>query len=116
MLDTEALMGNTVSVVDSWVSRFVYRGLVCSLFILTALAQPPQQDPIDTAMQAFRQAHNEGRFNDAATHREHAARLLDTMPVGAQHFAGWVRPVMLSYREAGMTARARSIVQNALDR
>ena len=38
------------------------------------------------------------------------------MPAGDPRFPGWVQSVTQTYGNAAMTARARSIVQNGLDR
>jgi len=88
--------------------------LACSL---AALAQPsPQQHPMDAAIQAFWQAQNSGRLEDAATARDQARALLPRAPVDSPQLAGWVQQVSQLYQNSNWNAVARTIMQEALDR
>lgn len=103
-----------------WIADGVYRNMrrafLCLLCSFTALAQTQQQTPIDTAIQAFWNAREHGRFNEAAAKREEARGLLAQMPVEAPQFSGWVQSVTQLYQGGGMYARARDVAEAALAR
>jgi tetratricopeptide (TPR) repeat protein len=88
--------------------------LACSL---AALAQPsPQQNPLDAATQAFWQARNNGRFEEAVAAREQARALLPRAPVDSPQFAFWVQGVAQLYQNSNWNSQARAILRDALDR
>jgi tetratricopeptide (TPR) repeat protein len=88
--------------------------LFCSL---AALAQPsPRQDPLDAANQAFWQARNSGRVEDAVAAREQARALLPRVPLDSPRFANWARQVSQLYRNSNWNAQARAVLHEALDR
>jgi hypothetical protein len=91
------------------------RTLLCFFCSFTVLAQAPRQ-PIELAIEAYRTAHVEGRFDEAAAHREDARALLNRTPVQAPQFAFWVQQVVQLYQAAGMNAQFRTVVQEALAR
>jgi tetratricopeptide (TPR) repeat protein len=97
-------------------TRYMIRGFLCLIWSLTALAQPPQQNPIDTAVQAHWKARADARFEEAAAQREQARSLLAQMPVDAPQFGSWVQSVTQLYQGGGMYARAREVAQDALAR
>jgi tetratricopeptide (TPR) repeat protein len=105
---------------NSWIGDGVYRnmrrGFLCLLWSLSALAQAPQQNPLDLAIQAHWKARTETRFDEAAAKREEARSLLAQMPVDAPQFGGWVQNVAALYSGAGMQARAREVAEAALAR
>ena len=70
--------------------------LVCSLAVLAQ--QSPQQEPLDTAIQAAWQARNNGHFEEAVNGREQARALLERAPAGSPRFAGWVQQVAQIYQ------------------
>jgi tetratricopeptide (TPR) repeat protein len=88
--------------------------LVCSLAVLAQ--QRPQQDPLDTAIQAVWQTRNSGRFAEAAAARDQARALLQRAPVESPRFAGWAQQVAQLYQNSNFNAQARSILQEALAR
>ncbi len=92
------------------------RGIVGLLCALAAMAQPPQQTPLDRALQAYWEARNAGRFADAIRHRDEARGLLAQVPPEAPQFAAWVQQVSQLYESAQMTARAREVLESALAR
>ena len=92
------------------------RAFLCLLCSFTALAQTPQQTPIDTAIQAYWNARSAGHFDEAAAKREEARAFLAQMPVEARQFAGWVQSVTQLYQGGGMYARARDVAEAALAR
>src|ERR1039458_8594309 len=76
----------------------VYSNMVRVLLFLVcwlaALAQQmPQQDPLDTAIQAAWQA-------SGAVGREQALALLQRKPVDSPRFAGWAQQVAQTYQNA----------------
>jgi tetratricopeptide (TPR) repeat protein len=92
----------------------VYSNMVRVLLFLVcwlaALAQQmPQQDPLDTAIQAAWQA-------SGAVGREQALALLQRKPVDSPRFAGWAQQVAQTYQNAGLNGQARAILQEALAR
>jgi len=92
--------------------------LVCSL---AALAQPspqtpPQQNPLDTAIQAVWQARTNGRFEEAAAAREQARAQLRRASVDSPRFTEWVYQVMQLYRHSNLNAHARAVLQESLAR
>ena len=58
------------------VYRGMYRGTVCLLLSLAAVAQVPQREPFDAALQAFWTARNAGHFDEATAKREEARQAL----------------------------------------
>jgi tetratricopeptide (TPR) repeat protein len=94
----------------------MYRGLVCLLCAAAGMAQAPDKDPIARAIAESSAAHYEARFLDAAAKRESARALLDSVSAASPDFPGSVLAVTQAYTDAGMTARARSVLQHALDR
>lgn len=92
----------------------MHRGLLGLLLSLSALAQAPQQNPLDVAVQAYWKARTEARFDEAAAKREEARGLLAQMPVEAPQFGGWVQNVAQLYQGGGMYARAREVAEAAL--
>ena len=87
--------------------------LVCSF---AALAQGPLQDPMRDAVDAYRKAHRDGRFDEAAAKRQEARKLLDRIPVDAPSFPSWVSSVASLYSGAARIAEARDVLQAALAR
>jgi tetratricopeptide (TPR) repeat protein len=94
----------------------MHRGFLYLLLSLTALAQSPQQNPLDAAYQAYHNARQEARFDDAAAKREEARGLLAQMPVDAPQFGNWVQNVAQLYQGGGMYAQAREVAEAALAR
>jgi tetratricopeptide (TPR) repeat protein len=99
----------------------VYSGMVrvplLLLYCLTALAQPgARQDPLDAATEAVWRARSMGRFSEAAAGLEQARAELQRTPAGSARFAGWARQVAQLYQSSGWNARARAVLQEALDR
>jgi tetratricopeptide (TPR) repeat protein len=91
------------------------RTLLCFFCSLTVLAQSPRP-PIELAIEAYRTAHAEGRFDEAAAHRQDARSLLNRTPVETPQFASWVQQVVQLYQAAGMNAQFRTVAQEALAR
>ena len=91
------------------------RTLLCVLCSLTVLAQEPRP-PLDLALEAYRTAHTEGRFDEAAARREDARSLLNRTPVETPQFTSWVQQVVQLYQAAGMSVQARTVAQEALAR
>ena len=89
---------------------------LCLLCSWTALAQAPPPQPLDLALEAYRKAHTEARFDDAAARREDARGLLRHAPVDAPQFPYWAQSVVQLYQQAGRNAQARAVAQEALDR
>src|SRR5437899_1468991 len=85
-------------------------------FVILCCAAFGQDDPLTAKLSVISQARSEGRFADAVALREDARRLLDVVPVGAPQFGGWAQAVAQLYSEGGWTARARAVLQAALDR
>lgn len=94
----------------------MHRGFLCLLWSLTALAQTPQQNPLDMAIQAYWKARTEARFDEAAAKREDARTLLAQMPTEAPQFGSWAQNVAQLYQGGGLHARAREVVEAALAR
>src|SRR6185436_4745089 len=99
----------------------VYRHMIWAIAIwlipLAALAQQTRPiEPFAAAHNAYGEAHNEGRFEDAARYREEARRLLAKVPSDAPPLAGWAASVADIYSRAGMLIDARSILEETLDR
>lgn len=92
------------------------RGAAFVFLCCAAFGQGSQDDPLTAKLSAISQARSEGRSADAVALREDARRLLDAVPVGAPQFGGWVQAVAQLYSEGGWTARARVVLQAALDR
>lgn len=86
--------------------------LICSLAGVAQLQ--PQQDPLDTAIQAVWQARNNGQFGEAAAAREQARALLQRVPADSPQFAGWVQQVAQLYQS--LNGQARAILQDGLAR
>jgi hypothetical protein len=89
--------------------------LLCVLCCLTVLAQAPRQ-ALDLSFEAYRTAHAEGRFDEAAARRDDARALLNRTPVEAPQFVSWAQQVVQLYQGAGMNVQARTILQEALAR
>jgi hypothetical protein len=94
----------------------MYRGTVCLLLSLAAVAQVPQREPFDAALQAFWTARNAGHFDEAAAKREEARRLLERTATDAPQFGHRLMSVTQLYESAGMSRQARSIAEEALSR
>ncbi len=92
------------------------RGLAFVLWIPTVLAQAPQQQALDAAVQAYSTALAAGRFDEAAAKRDEARRLLDLLPVQAPEFGSRAQQIAMFYESAGRSAAARDIVRQALAR
>src|SRR5262249_4079443 len=88
--------------------KSVRKWFIGFLFLFTAMGQ--SANPISSAMEAVWSARQEGRFTDAAQHRENARRLLEQMPGDAPEFPAWVKAVADLYSSAGRTADARAVV------
>src|ERR1017187_9275302 len=105
---------------NSWIAGGVYRnmhrGFLCLLWSLSALAQAPQQNPLDMAIQAYWKARTEARFDEAVAKREEARALLAQMPAEAPQFGSWVQNVAGLYEGGCMQARAREVAEAALAR
>ncbi len=86
------------------------------LWSAVALAQVPRQDPLGAAIQAYWQARNDARFDEAAAKREEARGLLSRVAVGAPQYGSWAQNVAQLYQNAGISAQARAIAQEALSR
>ena len=94
----------------------MHRGFLCLLWSLSALAQAPQQNPLDMAIQAYWKARAEARFDEAVAKREEARALLAQMPAEAPQFGSWVQNVAGLYEGGCMQARAREVAEAALAR
>uniref|UniRef100_Q029M5 Tetratricopeptide TPR_4 n=1 Tax=Solibacter usitatus (strain Ellin6076) TaxID=234267 RepID=Q029M5_SOLUE len=81
-----------------------------------AFGQASEVDPVQAKLAAISRARAEGRFAETVRLREEARRLLDVLPPDSPQFAGWTEMVAQVYNEAGWTARARGMLQAALDR
>ena len=92
------------------------RGIACLLWSFTALAQPPQADPVGAAIQAHWKARTTGHFEEAAAKRGEARALVEHMPAEAPQFGSWVQQVAQLYQNGGMSAKSSAIVQDALAR
>src|SRR5262245_17978635 len=92
------------------------RAFLCLLWSVAAVAQTPPREPLDLAFEAYWKARGEGRFEEAVAKREEAAALLDRAPVDDARFGSWAASVSQLYQNAGMTVRARTIMEAALAR
>jgi hypothetical protein len=93
------------------------RAIAVWMIPLAAVAQQtPPPEPFAAAQNAYGKAHSEGRFEDAARHREEARRLLAKVPSDAPQLAGWAANLAEIYSSAGMIIDARSILEETLDR
>ncbi|MBZ5724887.1 MAG: tetratricopeptide repeat protein [Acidobacteriia bacterium] len=91
------------------------RAIVCLFVFLTAAAQA-QPDPMSAAIQRYWQARNDGRFSEAAARRQEARDLLERVPAAAPQFGFWAQQVAQFYQNAGMTAQASAVAEEALAR
>jgi hypothetical protein len=90
-----------------------------SLLVLCSTVAVAQIEPrglFDGAMQGSQEARMQGGSADAAAHREQAAKLLEQMPAGTPQWAGDVQNLAQSYQSSGWHARARAVVEAALER
>ncbi len=97
----------------------VYRGMRrvwVLLLSVAAMGQVPALDPFDTAIQDFWTAQSEVRFHDAARKRELARTLLAQVPPESPRFAERAQTVAQMFQNAGMTAKARTVLEEALAR
>lgn len=101
---------------SSGVYRNMHRTPPLLICALAALAQQPQQDPMDTAIQAVWQARSECRFEEAGAAREQARALLQHTPVDSPGFASWTLQVSQLYSAASLNLQARRILRESLDR
>ena len=86
------------------------------LFAGVILAQVrPQEDPIQAALRDYRSARDQGQFDEAASNRELARKLLDQIPVDSQ-FGSAVWNVAQLYQGSGLSAQALAIGQQGLAR
>jgi tetratricopeptide (TPR) repeat protein len=92
------------------------RGAELVFLCCAAFGQGSQDDPVQSKLSAIPKARSEGRFADAVALREDVRRLLDVVPVSSPRFAGWALAVAQSYTEVGWTARARAVLQAAVER
>lgn len=101
------------------------RAIAVLVFPIVALAQSPffqrdsgpaQQDPCQTAFNAFWSAQSEGRYEDGVRFREEARRLLTKVEPDAPQFATSATQVAQLYSSAAMTIEARAILDGALGR
>ena len=86
------------------------------LCCLAAPGQVPPRDPFEALMQDYWKAQSEGRFHDAAARREEAGRLLAQFSADSPLFVGRVQAVAQLYAGAGMSARARAVLEDGLAR
>jgi tetratricopeptide (TPR) repeat protein len=86
------------------------------LWIPAVLAQAPQQQPLEAAMQCYWSAVAAGRFEEAAAKRDEARRLLNVLPVQAPEFARQAQQIASFYESAGRSIEARDVLQQALAR
>src|ERR1700676_5007456 len=96
----------------------MHRGFFFSVFAAVGLAQiPPQQeDPVQSAIRAYQNAREQGRFDEAVTKRELARDLLDQIPPDSPQLGHSVRNVAQIYQGAGLMRQAIAIAQQALAR
>lgn len=95
----------------------VYSGMCRSLLVLFCVGTAwPQTDPIVSKLETYWKARREGRFADAAALREEACAILQRLPADAGAYVGWVQQVAGMYQNAGRTAEARSVLEEALAR
>jgi len=98
------------------VSSNMHRVPLFLAYLSVVLAQQPQQDPLDTAIQAVWQARTDGHIQEAAAARDQARALLQHTPVDSQGFAVWVQQVSQLYRNSSLNLQARRILQESLAR
>jgi hypothetical protein len=92
------------------------RACLSLLFAGVVLAQVrPPEDPIQVALRDYRNAREQGQFDEAAAKRELARKLLDQIPADAQ-FGNAVWNVAQIYQGSGLSAQALAIGQQALAR
>jgi len=101
---------------SSGVYRPMIRSLICLLLIPAALAQFRQNDLLQSKLNAIDQAWANGRFTEAASLREDARRIFESLPPDAPAYAGSARTVARLYESGARTAQARTVLQSALDR
>jgi len=101
---------------SSGVYRNMHRTPLFLVCTLAALAQQPQQDPMDTAIQAVWQARADGHFEQAGAAREQARAQLQNTPAESPRFAAWVQQVAQLYSAAGLNLQARRILRESLER
>lgn len=98
----------------------VYRDMLrVPLFLvssLAVLAQPMPRDPLDTTLQQYWQARQQGRIEDAALRRQEARALLEAVTPDSPRLRMWVQQVTQLYQNAGRNREARAILQEASDR
>lgn len=83
---------------------------------LAALAQPMPRDPLDTTLQQYWQARQQGRIEDAASRRQEARTLLQGVPPDSPRLPMRVQQVSQLYQNANRNAEARAVLQEACDR
>ena len=81
-----------------------------------AVAQAPQENPFDTASQAYWQTRQKGQYEVATAQREEMNRLLQTQAPGDPPFAGRAQTLAQIYDGDGMSAKSRAVLEEALAR
>src|SRR5215831_8446307 len=97
------------------VYRYMRAGWLLLLCLQLAWAQNLPVDPIMAKRDAVWKARREGRFAEAAAHREEARALLRTLPASdPAQFQFWAVTVAQLYQQGGRTAEARAVAEEAL--
>jgi Tetratricopeptide repeat len=92
------------------------RACLSLLFAGVVLAQVrPPEDPIQAVLHDYGSAREQGQFDEAASKRELARKLLDQIPVDSQ-FGSAVWNVAQLYQGSGLSAQALAIGQQGLAR
>src|SRR5438067_1098030 len=94
----------------------MHRALALFLCSWAGMAQAPQRSPLEDSIQAYWKARSDGRFAEAAAAREKARILLQSTPLDAPQFQGWLQSIAQLYENAGRTAQARALTEEALSR
>jgi hypothetical protein len=98
----------------------VYRDMLRVLLFLTSslavLAQQMPRDPLDTTLQQYWQARQQGRIEDAALRRQEARTLLQAVTPDSPRLGMRVQQVAQLFQNGGRNGEARAILQEACDR
>jgi len=93
------------------------RAIAIWLIPLAALGQQARPlEPFAAAHNAYWEAHNNGRFEDATRYRDEARRLLAKIEPETPQFATSAAQLAGVYANAAMTVEARTILEGALER
>ena len=92
------------------------RWLVCGMLCCVSVLAQARPEPLDAAIGAFHQAHQSGRFEEAAAKRQEARSLLDRMPVDNPRFGTWVQSVVQLFQSSGRNLEARTVAETSLAR